>query len=317
MTTADYENALFVPLFRQYWWLVLIMIAASVLKLFAPIIKGKIGEGVVNLAAKLRLDPKVYHLLKDVTIPTKNGTTQIDHIIISIYGLFVIETKNYAGWIFADAKSKQWTQVNFKQKNRFQNPLHQNFGHICALSDLLDVPKEKIHGVVCFMGDATFKTDVPNGVFIQGRYVSYIETFKTPVFSNDEVEDLIRRIESGRLERGHKTNRQHVQQLRSRRAADREQKTDHLQPGIGTSDVLHGGTGAVPSYPREAFHSLGRHRGHPSKNHSATTSFCQNSCPKCGSEMVLRTARHGPNAGNQFWGCSAYPKCRSTQPVVE
>jgi restriction system protein len=37
-------------------------------------------------------------------------------------------------------------------------------------------------------------------------------------------------------------------------------------------------------------------------------------CPKCESEMVLRTARKGPNAGGQFWGCQAYPQCGFTMP---
>lgn len=32
-------------------------------------------------------------------------------------------------------------------------------------------------------------------------------------------------------------------------------------------------------------------------------------CPKCGSQMIRRTAKQGPNAGNEFWGCSTYPKC--------
>jgi len=34
-------------------------------------------------------------------------------------------------------------------------------------------------------------------------------------------------------------------------------------------------------------------------------------CPKCGAEMILRTAKSGANAGKRFWGCSNYPKCRS------
>ena len=36
-------------------------------------------------------------------------------------------------------------------------------------------------------------------------------------------------------------------------------------------------------------------------------------CPKCGGEMVLRAAKKGANAGSNFWGCSAYPKCRGTR----
>jgi len=40
-------------------------------------------------------------------------------------------------------------------------------------------------------------------------------------------------------------------------------------------------------------------------------------CPKCGSEMILRTAKKGENAGQQFWGCSNYPTCRAMLPVKD
>jgi restriction system protein len=271
-------------LIKQHWWIFVLMVIFPLLKIFAPLIKGKIGEGVVNLAAKLRLDPDVYHLIKDVTIPSKSGTTQIDHVIVSKFGLFVIETKNYKGWIFADAKDAKWTQVNFKQKHRFQNPLRQNYAHICALSELLELPKDKIIGVVCFMGEAKFKNGVPDGVFLEGRYVNYIESFQTPVFSEPEVADLIQRIEAGRFARGFKTNREHVQQLNARKSEF---------GGFCSVKTGSGGDGAPPS-----------------KNESI-----ERLCPACGAEMVLRTAGKGANAGNQFWGCSKYPACRSILPV--
>jgi len=264
ITPEETMNNLVAGLWRQYWWFFLLVIFWPVLKLFIPMIKGKIGEGVVNLAAKLRLDPEVYHLIKDVTIPSKTGTTQIDHVIVSVFGLFVIETKNYKGWIFADAKDAQWTQVNFNQKHRFQNPLRQNYAHICALSDLLDIPKNKIRGVVCFMGDAKFKTPVPEGVFIEGHYINHIQSFRDLVFSKAEVAELVQKIESTRFERGLKTNRQHVQHLKKNHSALNDSANSPLKP-----------------------------------------------CPSCGAEMVLRTAKKGPNTGNQFWGCSNYPACKS------
>ncbi len=40
-------------------------------------------------------------------------------------------------------------------------------------------------------------------------------------------------------------------------------------------------------------------------------------CPKCGSEMILRKAKQGSNAGNRFWGCSNYPNCRTMLPIKE
>ncbi len=276
----------FVQILSKYWWMLLIPAIPPLMKMFAPLIKGKVGEGVVNLAAKLRLDPNVYHMMKDVTIPSKTGTTQIDHVIVSKFGLFVIETKNYKGWIYADTKDAKWTQVNFKQKNRFQNPLRQNYAHICALSELLELPKDKILGVVCFMGDAKFKTEIPSGVFLEGRYVNYIQSFQTPAFSEAEVSGIIQKLESERLERGFKTNRQHIWQLKDRHSTG------------GFRSVEPGGDGAPPS-----------------KNDFAVTGCAKSACPKCGAAMVLRTAKKGANAGNQFWGCSRYPDCKSIRPV--
>ena len=82
------------------------------------------GEFAVNVSAKLLLDKERYHLIKDVTLPTTDGTTQIDHIIVSIYGVFVVETKNMKGWIFGSPQQKTWTQKIYKHSQKFQNPLH-------------------------------------------------------------------------------------------------------------------------------------------------------------------------------------------------
>src|SRR4051812_46962727 len=64
-----------------------------------------------------------YHLLNHITIQLEDGTTQVDHILVSRFGVFVIETKDYSGWIFANSKAATWTQVIFKTKFKFQNPL--------------------------------------------------------------------------------------------------------------------------------------------------------------------------------------------------
>ncbi len=243
--------------------LVAIIVIGVLVSLFMPIIKGKIGEGTVNLAAKLRLDPNEYTLLKDVTIPSRRGTTQIDHIILSRYGIFVIETKNYSGWIFGTADQRIWTQVCYRKKNKFQNPLRQNYGHICALAEILNMPKSMFKGVVCFMGDAKFKTGIPDGVYLEGRYINHIKSFKEAIMSQEQLNDIRKVLETGMMKRGMKTNREHVRNLKQRHKP---------------VQVVTGATSMI--------------------------------CPACGAEMVKRTARRGSNAGNQFWGCSSFPRCR-------
>ena len=64
-------------------------------------LKGFSGELQSTLAKKVFLDSNVYEDINNVTLPTSNGTTQIDHIIVSRFGIFVVETKNMSGWISA------------------------------------------------------------------------------------------------------------------------------------------------------------------------------------------------------------------------
>jgi hypothetical protein len=102
----------------EIWYLIpLFLVAAAVIK--SPWFKGKAGEAVVNLSAKLFLDKTRYHLIKNVTLPTEDGTTQIDHIIVSRYGVFVVETKNMKGWIFGNANQRYWTLSNLHQSEFF------------------------------------------------------------------------------------------------------------------------------------------------------------------------------------------------------
>lgn len=182
----------------------------------SPWFKGLAGEALVALAAKLRLPASTYHRLHNVTLPTPDGTTQIDHIFVSRYGIFVVETKNMKGWIFGGERQAQWTQKIYKRTFRFQNPLRQNYKHVKALESALDVSPEHIHSVVVFNGASRFKTPMPANVTWGGAYITYIKSFTNPVLSESEVRDVLSQIKSGRLAPTRETHRQHVQQLRSR-----------------------------------------------------------------------------------------------------
>ena len=86
-------------LISQLWWLLLILLGLSLLRVFLPDLKGKIGECAVQRQAKQHLDER-YILLNDLTLPDQDGgTTQIDHVLLSPFSIFVIESKNYKGWI--------------------------------------------------------------------------------------------------------------------------------------------------------------------------------------------------------------------------
>ncbi len=152
------------PLFNALWYLIPLVLIATVLT--SPWFKGVFGEVAVNVLLERNLDKRVYHLIRNVTLPTDNGTTQIDHILVSKFGVFVIETKNIKGWIFGLANQKQWTQRIFKHSNKFQNPIHQNYKHLKTLEACLDIPSESLFSVIVSVGGSTFKTEMPDNVVL-------------------------------------------------------------------------------------------------------------------------------------------------------
>ena len=120
-------------------------------------IKGSVGEFKVN--TRLNFLGNEYISLNDILIKSSNGnTSQIDELVLSEYGIFIIETKNYKGWIFGNEKSENWTQVIFKEKHTFRNPIKQNWSHVYALKNVLsEFPNIHYFPIVVFTGDATLK----------------------------------------------------------------------------------------------------------------------------------------------------------------
>lgn len=255
----------FVPFISTFWWLIPLLFLFAFLK--TPFMKGVLGELQVNLGAKLFLDKEKYRLFKNVTLPTEDGSTQIDHVIVSRYGVFVIETKNMKGWIFGSTQQKVWTQKIYRHTSKFQNPLHQNYKHTQTLQSALALDPEKVFSVVVFVGDSTFKTPMPENVVYAGGYIRFIKRKSLPVLTEYEVEEICTKIESGRLKPSIKTHLEHVRHVKN--IVEEKQHQDD-----------------------------------------------ENSCPKCGRPMVLRTTRNGQNQGKQFWGCSGFPKCRMVRQIT-
>jgi len=197
---------------EKFWPFVLLAATLSLLGRFlrSPKVKGRFGEAVVSVGALKRLDPKVYRVFNDLIFPRPDGkgTTQIDHVVVSPFGIFVIETKNYAGWIFGDESSRYWTQVIYGRKSRFQNPLHQNALHVRALAIATGLPRDCFHNLVYFVGEATLKTVLPPQVMTKGL-TSHIRGHRMEVISQKEVDRaaaMLKAIGMGSEDRGNRRN---------------------------------------------------------------------------------------------------------------
>ncbi|HCG8655606.1 TPA: NERD domain-containing protein [Vibrio parahaemolyticus] len=212
----------FLNVLAQVWYLVPLLLIVSVFK--SRWLKGVFGEFLVNRLLS-KLPESDYTLIKDVTLPTNDGTTQVDHIVVSRYGIFVVETKNMKGWIFGSARQKQWTQKIYRHSSKFQNPLHQNYKHIKALETLLGCSEEHLHSVIVFIGDSTFKTEMPPNVTYARGSIRYIQQFNDVVFSDNDYAWLTESINRLKLKRGVITDlkhRKHVKEVVASKVSSNE-----------------------------------------------------------------------------------------------
>lgn len=209
---------LLIPLF--------VLAVAALAYLQSPSFKGKVGEADVNSVLHSFLNSREFRVLGDLTIPTSGGTTQIDHIVVSIYGVFSIETKNMSGWIFGNPEQTMWTQVVYRKKSRFQNPLRQNYHHMKVLQSLLQIQAHHIYNVIAFVGSAEPKTEMPpNVVWSTKELLNYIRSKKDIHFTEDEVQSLANLLEGSALEPNRKTRATHVQHVKAKTAKHNNDKT--------------------------------------------------------------------------------------------
>ncbi len=138
----------------QILLILFILVLASSLN--SPKVKGYMGELGVRLVLK-RLKKEEFEVLHNIMLMKDGKTTQIDHIIVGQTGIFVVETKNYKGWIFGSEHSKSWTQSIYKSKKSFQNPIHQNYGHIKFLEHHLQDCSGPFFSVISFSDKGTLK----------------------------------------------------------------------------------------------------------------------------------------------------------------
>lgn len=216
-------------------------------------------------------------------------TSEIDVMMIYKSGIYVFESKNYSGWIFGSESGKTWTQSlpngRSSRKERFYNPIMQNRTHIKWLEQQLDedVP---LHNIVVFSQRCEFKK-----LEVTSEDISVVKRDALPKLVKEIDEKIGTALVEERISSIYEklcphtqvsgeVKESHIENIEKKYKASPE-KTD-----ISEENTVNG--------EKETDNMI---------------------CPKCGSPLVLRTSKKGENAGNQFYGCSSFPKCRYIQNI--
>lgn len=283
--------------------------------------KGWLGERLVRRWLAQGLDPQHYHALHDLTLRLPDGsTTQIDHVVVSVHGVFVLETKHLQGWIFGAERQKDWTQTFYRHRVRFQNPLRQNWRHLKALETLLGVPLAHLHSVVVLTGTAQFKTAMPAQVVQGAAVVPYVRSFNAQLLAPEAVQRILQQLDAQRLAPTRATHRAHVAHLRQRHVRA-EGASPASTPVLATVPAT--ATATAPEVALRSSRPLadaveaaipGRTEPVLHPEPQPTTPQATAPCPRCAAPLVARSVSRDDGAWLHFWRCQRFPECRHMQP---
>lgn len=190
-----------------------VIILGLIVLLFEKKLVGRAGEHWTKEALS-KLPEDKYKILNDVLISVKGKTHQIDHIVVSNYGIFVIETKQYNGFFTGNKYDKNWVMHAGKNKKYYYtNPIRQNYGHVKAVTELLNIDESKVFNIVCIPSRATLKIEHDGELTRYDTIVSKILSYKDAIIDNKE--EIIDKIINSNITDAN-IKKEHVKNIREK-----------------------------------------------------------------------------------------------------
>ena len=196
-----------------------------------------------RVRARLQRLGSEYHTFNDVLIHNSYGTTQMDHIVVSPYGVFVIETKNYQGWIMGGENSEKWTQNIWGHKYELNNPIRQNYGHIEALKQCLPRYHEAQYiSIIVFSPQAELKVIVreASNVIYHNKLLACISSYKERILSDDQVMEYCAAL-TALQGNGASSEKEHIASVRQKEYRSRSMVRSGICPRCGGTLVERSG----------------------------------------------------------------------------
>jgi hypothetical protein len=230
-----------ISIVKSTWYIGVIIILLSIFKLFLPRIKGFLGEKSAAIFLS-RLDSSKYKVINNIMLQIGGKTSQIDHVVISNFGIFVIETKNYKGRIIGNEYDDYWTQVIFKSKEKLRNPIKQSFGHIQALKEhLKEFPDIKYISIVAFTTKADLKLTTQTDVVYTVELIKTIKAHSTfEIISDTDKEKIYSKLLSLNVD-SKEARKAHIKSIKDNLSETGGKIQNNICPKCGGALVLRSG----------------------------------------------------------------------------
>ena len=224
----------FLTTWRWWIWFVLLSVFSAIYK--SPKIrakfKGQFGEKVVRKV--LNNLPEEYIVLNDILLSKEAGTSQIDHIVLSPYGIFVIETKNYKGIITGSDNMANWCQNIYGHKKTFMNPVNQNIGHVKTLrKHLIEFGDLPIVPIVVFISDCNLKINTKYPVIYAKQLLQCVlKLSNKPVLGTARVNSIKEKLLADNIT-DKKARKKHNEEVKTKKGVSQQSKANGKCPCCG------------------------------------------------------------------------------------
>ncbi|MBK1809864.1 NERD domain-containing protein [Clostridium sp. YIM B02505] len=173
-----------VELFMRFWYLWILIVLAFILDLFMPRIKGFLGERSVEFYLA-QLDVSKYEVINNITVKLGDNSTQIDSVVVSNFGIFVLQSENYKGKITGEELDENWCQKLHVKKEKLHNPIRENYKHIQVLKEVLkEFDKLKYISIVTFTTNADLQVTSNSDVVYTIHLLETIKRYTEEVISD-------------------------------------------------------------------------------------------------------------------------------------
>lgn len=203
-----------------------------------PLVKGMWAEAKVKIV--LSFLPKEYVVYNDIVISSHGHSSQIDHLVVSPFGIFVIETKSHKGLIYGGENAEYWTQNIWGRKYQLYNPLLQNEGHITALKRLLQLVNSCYIPIVVFTNATNVSVSTNRNVISHWQLLSTIRHYKDVVIEDPQIESICLTLNKS-ISKGRNSNKNHRQYAKFQARRSRESINNSRCPRCGGKIVLRHG----------------------------------------------------------------------------
>jgi len=169
----------------------------------------------VHAKLSKKLDSDVYHLCSNVEVRTKANSVDIEHLIVSKYGFFVIRTQPFKGTVEGQANHAMWMSKGMGKPKRFPNPLSHNSEAVSVLRSRYDFPPNAYHSLIVFNGKGKFSGNMPNNVRHQNDFIEYILSKDVELLEERDVLKVRDQVRKGRIPNTLKTYSQYLELSKS------------------------------------------------------------------------------------------------------